>query len=293
MRRSDFPALYLTASELSRRGQRSYKQWILANLALVVLAAMLSAISTWIPTPFEGPFTIAIAVVLLGAMATNVLNQQMQGDRDWFDGRAVAESIKTNVWRYMMQVPPFDNERVSDRTFAARLTAILTEYRTLNYNLAALPGEMHQITPRMRQIRQLAWPDRRRVYVQDRLKEEVRWYRGKAAAARSSSSRWLWASFGAEFAGVLIALTTFISPVTLMINLVGVVAALAAAFQAWTQVNRHAELSHSYALACQELVVIGDLMAEAETEDAFVTAVENSEEAISREHTMWVAKRTQ
>lgn len=103
----------------------------------------------------------------------------------------------------------------------------------------------------------------------------------------------MWASFGAEFVGVLIALSTFVLPVSIMINLVGVVASLAAAFEAWTQVGRHAELSHSYALACHELISIGDLMEEAETEQAFVNAVKSSEGAISREHTMWVAKRAQ
>lgn len=293
MKRLDFPALQVTASDVSRSGQRVYKRWILINLALLVIAAMLSATSGWIPKPYDGLFTIAIVAVLLGAMATNFLNQQLQGDRDWFDGRAVAESVKTNVWRYMMRVPPFRDDRTSDRSFATSLKAIQTEYKNLNQNLSALPVEMHQITARMREIRQLDWEARRALYTRERLEREIDWYRSKGAAAGRASGRWMWASFIAEFAGVLIALSTFVLPVSVMINLVGVVASLAAAFEAWTQVGRHAELSHSYAMACQELVAIGDLMAEAPTEQAFTTAVKNCEGAISREHTMWVAKRAQ
>lgn len=293
LRRSDFPALQVEASSVSHRGQRTYKRWILVNLSLLVLAAILSAASGWIPHPYDGLFTVAIVAVLLGAMATNFLNQQLHGDRDWFDGRAVTESVKTNVWRYMMRVPPFRDDRTCDRTFAARLRAILNEYKNLNQNLADLPVEMHQITRRMHEIRQLDWEARRALYLRERLENETRWYRTKAAAAGRGSRRWMWASFGAEFVGVLIALSTFVLPVSIMINLVGVVASLAAAFEAWTQVGRHAELSHSYALACHELISIGDLMEEAETEQAFVNAVKSSEGAISREHTMWVAKRAQ
>ncbi len=293
LERSEFPSLYLTASDVSRRGQRSYKNLIFANLALVVLAAVLSSLSGWISERFDEAFTIAIVIALLGAMATKFLNQQIHGDRDWFDGRAVAESVKTNAWRYMMRVPPFQDDATSDRTFVTRLTSILTEYKSLNQNLSALPVEMRQITGQMRHLRRLDWQDRRAVYMHERLDSEAQWYRGKVADARRASDRWMWASFGAEFSGVVFALSTFVLPVSVMINLIGVVSSLAAAFQAWTQVGRHTELSHSYALACQELVAIGNLMEEASTEDAFIAAVENSEEAISREHTMWVAKRTE
>lgn len=290
--RKDLPALYLAASEVSIVGQQSYKRWILANLALVVLAAFLSAASSWVFKPFDQVFAIIIAAVLLGAMVTKFLNQQLQGDRAWFDGRAVAESVKTNAWRYMMRVPPFGEDASSDATFATRMSAIQTEYKGLSQNLANLPGEMHQISPQMRKLRHMEWRDRREAYIRIRLEEQVRWYRGKATGARIQSNHWTWASLSAEFAGVIMALSIFVLPVFTLVNLVGVAAALAAGFQAWTQVCRHAELSRSYAMACQELVSIRDLMRSAPTGDEFVTAVEYSEEAISREHTMWVAKRT-
>lgn len=291
--RSDFPALYMAASDCSRNGQRSYKRLILSNLLLLVLAAVLSALSGLVQNPYDGLFTIAIVAVLLGAMATNFLNRELQGDRDWFEGRAVAESVKTNVWRYMMRVPPFRDDRASDRTFASRLKAIQIENKSLNQNLASLPTELHQITDRMRTIRELDWEDRRTLYARERLVREIEWYRTKGTTAAIAARNWRWASFGAEFAGVLIALSTFVLPISVMINLVGVIASLAAAFEAWTQVSRHSELSQSYNMACQELIAIRDLMAHATTETGFITAVKNSEGAISREHTMWVAKRAQ
>lgn len=290
--REDFPTLYLVASEVSRVGQRSYKRWILANLVLVVVAALLSVVPEWAPAQLEEPLAVAIAVVLLAAVLTKFMNYFMRGDRDWFDGRAVAESVKTNAWRYMMRVPPFREESNVNETFTERLRAILADYSGMEHILEAAPKEMHQITPRMKQLRMRDWQERRSEYVRYRLEGQITWYRTKSIEARASSKKWGVASIVAEGSGILIALSIFVVPVLSLVSLVGVVASIAAGFQAWTQVGRHAEVSRSYAMACQELVAIRDFMNAARTEDEFLRSIEFSEEAISREHTMWVAKRT-
>jgi hypothetical protein len=55
--------------------------------------------------------------------------------------------------------------------------------------------------------------------------------------------------------------------------------------------GRHDELSKSYGLAAPELMVLHSRLELAETEEAFWQGVEETEAAISREHTMWMAKR--
>ncbi len=55
--------------------------------------------------------------------------------------------------------------------------------------------------------------------------------------------------------------------------------------------KRYDELSNAYSLAGQELTEL-ETIAETTTEERdFVQLVEQVEEAISREHTMWRAKR--
>jgi hypothetical protein len=73
--------------------------------------------------------------------------------------------------------------------------------------------------------------------------------------------------------------------------LVGPLLALAAAFTAWTQLERNDELRQSYALANQELLSIKALAGTVDTEEGLAKLVSNGEGAISREHTMWIAKR--
>ena len=73
-------------------------------------------------------------------------------------------------------------------------------------------------------------------------------------------------------------------------NLLGLLAAIATAATAISQLNRHDELSKSYGLAFQELSLIDGLAERVEGEANLKKVVEDAESAISREHTMWIAK---
>jgi hypothetical protein len=56
--------------------------------------------------------------------------------------------------------------------------------------------------------------------------------------------------------------------------------------------KRFVDLSQSYGLAAQELNSLADLVVHQTDEGSFGTWVQEVEGAISREHTMWLARRT-
>jgi hypothetical protein len=58
-------------------------------------------------------------------------------------------------------------------------------------------------------------------------------------------------------------------------------------------VGRHAELGRAYGLAYQELLTFLSLTGEVHSESELHDLVDSGETAISREHTMWVARRTE
>jgi SMODS and SLOG-associating 2TM effector domain 3/SMODS and SLOG-associating 2TM effector domain 1 len=293
LRRADYPALYQSASDASRHGQRWYRHLVVANLGLLVAVAALSATSSLVPDspdPRGNAFKAVVVLVLLGAMAANFVNWRRGDDEDWFDGRAVAESVKTASWRYMMRTEPFEDDATCDQQLARRLGAILGERRGLRQELGAPSIEPHQITARMREARRLGVRKRRDFYVRARLDSQIPWYHGQARLNGRLAERWFWASFGAEFVGLAIAVSTFVFSLGVL-NLAGVAAALAVAFTAWTQLGRHGELNKSYGLAWQELLAIKDLASAVNTERGLQDLVRAGEDAISREHTMWVAKR--
>jgi hypothetical protein len=60
---------------------------------------------------------------------------------------------------------------------------------------------------------------------------------------------------------------------------------------AWSQSRRHEELVQSYGLAAHELNELETVVGGVGTEAMFKEFIEQAEETISREHTMWCARR--
>jgi hypothetical protein len=58
----------------------------------------------------------------------------------------------------------------------------------------------------------------------------------------------------------------------------------------WTQLKKNDQLAQSYGLAAQELLLISGQAIEIKTNEELSAYVVNSENAISREHTMWLAR---
>jgi hypothetical protein len=234
---------------------------------------------------------LTASVPFLVALILRIVRERRADDHTWFDGRAVAETVKTQAWRYMMRVPPFDDDATADREFARELGAVLRARLSFRQALDAVPEASRQISDAMRSVRGLSAQDRRDLYLRERLTDQAEWYRRSALRHQRTAGRWSWASLVAEAIAIVAALAVILSEVALEFGLLGVAGALAAAFTAWAQLGRHDELARSYSLAFQELLLISTLAGEVETDAALLDLVRDGEAAISREHTMWIAKR--
>jgi hypothetical protein len=288
--RSAYPALYQAASDASRGGQNTYKRLVQADLALIVAGALLGALAFLVPTSYAAYFAAVAAIVLLGSVVDKFVAKQRSDDKEWFDGRAVAESVKSLTWRYMMRLEPFENDDTSDQKFIDELDAIRGARSGLQYRVSSQDDNAEQITPHMREVRQMSVEDGRDLYVKERLEDEAKWYAGKSEDNRRLANRLFWAAIAAQFVALALAVWQVASP-SAGLSLVGPLLALAAAFTAWTQLERNDELRQSYALAYQELLSIKALASAVDNEQELAKLVSDGEGAISREHTMWIAKR--
>jgi hypothetical protein len=189
----------------------------------------------------------------------------------------------------MMRVEPYQDDATCNRTFAQQLLAILNSRPELRHELSGAVSERHQITARMREVRALPLRTRITWYLDRRVLDQVEWYRGKAAANRASASRWFWASVAAQVGALVAAILSIVNEPR--VDIVGVLATVSAAATAWANLRRHEDLSKTYGVASQELLAIADLLDEVTTEDEFGKMVIMAEGAISREHTMWIARR--
>jgi hypothetical protein len=292
---TDYPSLYELADSGSKAGQGWYKNLTIVELAFVLFGAVASSLLALTATGDEASaetrsVAIVTAVAFAGALlALSVMRRRGDDDR-WFDGRAVAETVKTQTWQYVMRVPPYDDDATADRQFANDVRTTLHERPAVGEFEAVTTGH-GQITAQMRELRTLPLEARIELYVRGRLGDQVAWYGHKAAHHRRAADRWSIAALVTESLALISALVAIFSDTIAQLGFVGVLASAAAAFTAWNELGRNGEVARAYGLANQELLAIESLGQAARTEADLIALVSDGESAISREHTMWVAKR--
>lgn len=259
-----------------------------SRLAAIQLAAPIAAVLFGLIGP-GWPRIVAVAMFALG-LATSIAMQLRRPERAWFDGRALAESIKTIAWRYVMGVSPYDGDDLAaagDR-FHTRFKALIGEYQQMGGALAKGAGP--DITDEMRTLRQLSLAERRGTYSEQRLGDQVTWYSEQARSNESRATLWLWLITVLQLGGLVLA-SVQLAALT-EANLLPVLAAVIAAAFAWLQLKRHQELAKAYGVAALELGTLLGRINECDSAERLAAFVEEAEEAMSREHTLWRARRT-
>jgi len=291
MSNDNYPGLYRYANSASLNAQRTYLRLHKLYLSSLVLGSAvgssatleISALKTWLFT--------TMAIILAFGLLIFWIMRARQDDKIWFDGRAVAESAKTATWRFMMKVPPFHEDNKAEERFISQMKEIREARPHLGRHMAAVqdPNGLY-ITDFMREKRADTLEDRRAFYVSDRLANQRSWYANKAKLNVISSARWFWIVACLQIAAVVLAVIQAVSK-GLGINIVPVITTCVAALAAWSQMKRYDELAQSYALAAQELEELQSLSSSQTAVEDFAQLIEQAENSISREHTMWCARR--
>lgn len=286
-----YPSLFRSADVASGAAQKTYLLLQRMHLGSLVLASTIGAFTALATKTLSTALYSAIAIVLVLGLLILWIARSRQDDKAWFDGRAIAESVKTATWRFMMKAQPFQtNDTVEDR-FVSDLREIRHARPDFGKHLAGvMDSSAPEITNFMRQIRSVSSDERKGFYIESRVRDEKSWYSHKAKTNAKSGARWFWATAGLQAIAVT---TAIIQAVTggLGYNVVPVLTTCAAAVAAWSQMKRHDELAQAYALAAQELGELESLANNPNTAGEFAQFVEQVEETISREHTMWCARR--
>ena len=286
------------ADETAAWGQRTHLRLTRLELGLLVLAAASGLVST--PVGDRDIDLGGLLAVVLFALTLTLRAYRMstRPTRTWQDARAAAESIKTLCWKYAAGsrlFPPDLDAARADQLFVERLRDVLGALRELPTVQRATTAH-EEITPWMRALRAAPLGERRSAYERERIEDQQRWYAGKSAFNQRQSQRWGLVVLGLEFVGVVVgavkAFGLLGSGSTGGGVLLALVATLGAAAAAWVQAKQYATLASAYAIASEELAAIRVLATHAAGETAWAEFVDSAETAISREHTMWRASRT-
>jgi hypothetical protein len=286
MTEADFPALYRSADELSSKAQRQFFFALRGQLILLVVAASLSVFN--VP---HWSVAVAQALVLLAALASSIFLFAKRPDRQWYAARAVAESIKTITWRFVSQAEPFesDDHITMSQAFGQKLRAIVDQNREVaQFFTEHLAGQ--QITERMAAMRASSLDQRKAVYAGTRVQEQLAWYAKKAATNRAASERFFLLLIAVNGIAVLCAMLRIQFPCAPYWP-TDIFVAIAGALLTWIQAKKFGELAASYALAAHEIGLIAHQAVLPATPRAFSLFVSDAENAFSREHTQWVARK--
>jgi len=290
--RGSFPQIYRSADDASLSGQRWYIAWVTINLSLLFLGAVAGSI-TFSNLHHRQTVQIVAAIVFFVALGTTILLAVRRWERIWYSGRAVAESAKSLTWKFVCGADPFPLELDSNEA-VARFTDALQELLKENKHLASVLSSRddggEQITGFMTGIRGSATGVRRDVYLSQRVNEQREWYANESRKNHSRRKIWLTilVLFQATAGAAAIILAIF--PLFPWRG-AAVFGTLASATVAWGQMKRYQELAQAYGLAAQELSLNAARGAYVATDEDLARFVNDAETAISREHSMWVARR--
>lgn len=283
---ADLPGTWKNADKESKRGQQ-YTLWLTkGKLGGGLLAAFGGAISWHV-----GRLDVSACTILIGFLAAficEIVSWQTGCEQVWYEGRAVAESTKTLAWRFAVGADPFppsmDEAQATD-LLRQRISAVTQEVS----EQVIFDADDAISTPKMRALRRCEFSERRDAYLRGRTTEQKTWYAAKSRRNRQMSM--LWRSALLILEGIALVLATGKILGNWSIDLAGLLAAIMAAGAAWVAVKQFSPLASAYAVAAKELG-IQESRLKVVDEESWPLVVADAEEAISREHTTWLASRT-
>ena len=282
-----YPTLYEAANRASIEAQKKYYVSLAIYLVLLIIAGLCSYL--FVKSQIVMIISTMLFLITLGILVWIKLQKP---ETIWYNGRAVAESVKTRTWRWIMKADPFDkavSEDKVEKDFLADLRQILTQNIFLSAYLVCTPTIGDAITNKMKTIRETSTLDRLEIYKTKRIDDQASWYSIKAKLNKDRSKQWFIVSVFLHLTAIGMLLYQIMDPkVSLPIQLL---ATTASATITWVQAKKHNELKASYALTAHEIVLIKAESSHISSEEQLSEFIVDSEAAFSREHTQWVARK--
>ncbi|WFM72507.1 DUF4231 domain-containing protein [Halomonas sp. CKK8] len=281
-----YPGLYEGADTGSNSAQRLFLWTIRIEYLLLFCVSVASALRG-----ITGNNSVLITILLVFLAGLFVFKIVKKLEQNWYQCRALAESVKTSTWRFSMRAHPFQDAssiEIPKSELRNMLRDILKSNRHIAENLNN--PESDQVTDSMLSIRKLSLNDRRDFYITNRIDNQRNWYAKKSADNKKAQRIWLFItisvyslaaiSVNSEHFGVVWAAYAFDPLIVVVTSAIG-----------WIQMKRHGELVASYNLTAHEIGIIRSNSDDITSEEDLSEFVNEAELAFSREHTQWVARR--
>lgn len=281
---ADLPGAWKNADDESKHGQQLTLWLTKGKLGGGLIAAAGGAISWRIDRVDVAAWVILIG--FLSALICEVVSWVTHSEQTWYEGRAVAESIKTLAWRYAVCADPFPasmTDSDADTLLRERISTVTSE---ISEKIVFDANSV--VTHNMNILRNSPFEDRRDAYINGRTVDQKNWYAKKARLNRRCTI--FWRSTLIIFDALVFGLACSRLSGGWTIDFAGLLGALIAAGTAWVSVKQFSPLASAYAVATKELGIQESKLRMVNEKDWTLVAAD-AEEAISREHTTWLASR--
>lgn len=291
MNPESFPALYQSADSAAAHSQTTYLWLIRVQYLLLTIAA---TISIWFASSPD--LYILYASVVTASTGLLIYLGVRKPEKDWYGCRALAESIKTSTWRYMMRAAPFQDAAGPTAAaihFSDFLRAILEANRHVRDPISRRPATGNQITDEMNGVRAMPLYERVEKYKEHRILEQRKWYAGKVTWNRRHFLFWIVLCGIVQSAAIVLALLRIKYDHLLIVWPTEPLLVLASSIVGWIQLKKYNELASAYNLTVHEIGILQTGLDTIDSEKKFSDFVNEAERAFSREHTQWVARQTE
>lgn len=278
----DFPSLYQDANQTAITVQ---KHFLIASKTVIFGSLITGFLGVFDFNPAKVVAQIVAAAAVLIAACYLLFGKPQ---KIWYSARALAESIKTISWRFVTRAEPFDgDDNAAQKQFGESVAALLRandEATALRYASA----HTDLISDAMLTLRNADLQKRREAYAQYRIEDQLTWYRSKARWNDSRSKIWYISLIFFSLLALCLSLANLSSRSGLPVDWLF---SVPIAILGWIQIKRYQELASSYSLTAHEITFAKNEYSRALAEQSFADFVGDAENAFSREHTQWYARK--
>ncbi|GAB4193274.1 MAG: hypothetical protein Tsb002_23610 [Wenzhouxiangellaceae bacterium] len=245
MKHNDYPALYVAADSASNNAQKKFLLAVRVHTGLLIIGAALAVnpLPSWI-------YSITNAMAFIGAIGISILLSTKNYEKTWYSARALAESVKTASWRFMMQAEPFhdlDSAKEAKSEFSNQLKEILHANNQLGEVLGDPSSDGDQITQAMITARSDNLEDRKSVYLKDRIDEQRLWYFNKSKHNQNRASQFFVTLIVLQFLAVVCVLLRIAFPAWAYWP-TDIFVVAAGGVMTWVHLKRYREVTAAYSL---------------------------------------------
>lgn len=278
-----YPGHFLAADARARFWQKTYFFLLGGYLVLTLLGALLAEAASAYSNQV-GILFFSLSLLLLGLIYFG------ESDGKWYYCRAAAESIKTRTWRWMMNAAPYHEiqDRIqSERSFILDIEEILNSKREKDLISKSPHIRKPLITDGMREVNHLPWNEKLSIYKEKRIEDQLDYYDDSS----QHHQKWTMIWFGILAAMTFIAIISSASKEEVrIVDPINLITFSGCVFT-WLQSKKHRELSISYLFTKNEICIVKNKLNTITSEKEFSQFVIDTENAFSREHTQWAARK--